>query len=80
MRGKAVSANADGFMSSHLVVPQFLAFKLLKKISQGNVACEPRGFITAETPSFEQQTHRVTPAKTLHRHEGGWVKSRFALT
>ena len=25
-----------------LVVPQFLAFKLLKEISQGNVACEPR--------------------------------------
>ena len=28
-----VSANAYGFMSSHLVVPQFLAFKLLKEIS-----------------------------------------------
>ena len=25
-----------------LVVPEFLAFKLLKEISQGNVACKPR--------------------------------------
>ena len=31
-----------------LVVPEFLAFKLLKEISQGNVACKPRGFIGAE--------------------------------
>ena len=45
-----------------LIVPQFLAFKLLKEISQGNVACEPRSFIGAEAPSFEQHTHRVTPA------------------
>ena len=30
---KRVSANAYGFMSSHLVVPQFLAFKLLNEIS-----------------------------------------------
>ena len=62
-----------------LVVPQFLAFKLLKEISQGNVACEPRSFIGAEAPGFEQHTHRVTRRIILHRHEGGWVKSRIAL-
>ena len=45
-----------------LVVPQFLAFKLLKEISQGNVACEPRSFIAAKSPSFEQYAHRATPA------------------
>ena len=45
-----------------LVVPEFLAFKLLKEISQGNVACKPRGFIGAEPARFEQHTHRVTPA------------------
>jgi hypothetical protein len=33
-----------------LVFPQFLAFKLLKK-SEGNFACEPRGFIGAEAPA-----------------------------
>ena len=45
-----------------LVVPESLAFKLLKEISQGNVACKPRGFIGAEPSSFEQHTHRVAPA------------------
>jgi hypothetical protein len=30
---KRTSANTYGFMSKHLVVPQFLAFKLLKEIS-----------------------------------------------
>ena len=45
-----------------LVVPQFLAFKLLKEISQGNVACEPRSLVGAEALSFEQHTHRATAA------------------
>jgi hypothetical protein len=30
---KRTSANTYGFMGKHLVVPQFLAFKLLKEIS-----------------------------------------------
>ena len=30
---KRTSANTYGFMSKHLAVPQFLAFKLLKEIS-----------------------------------------------
>ena len=48
-----------------LVVPQFLAFKLFKEISQGNVACKPRSFIGAEAPTFEEHTHRVTPANNF---------------
>jgi hypothetical protein len=46
-----------------LVVPQFLTFKLLKEISQGNIACKPRSFIAAEAPSFEQHTHRCYPGE-----------------
>ena len=33
MRTNADVCHTYGFMSSHLVVPQFLAFKLLKEIS-----------------------------------------------
>ena len=62
LRNKRTSANAYGFVNSHLVVPQFFAFKLFKEIGQGNFAGEPRGFIGAEAPSFEQHAHRVAPA------------------
>ena len=54
------ASHADDETTIGLVVPQFLTFKLLKEISQGNVTCEPRSIIGAEAPRFEQHTHRVS--------------------
>jgi len=74
----AIPSYADG--RDNLIIPQFLAFKLLKEISQGNIACEPCSLVAAETPASSNTPIGLPRRIILHRHEGGCVKSGIALT